>query len=80
MPNKNGLEAINKGHSQVKLKQWHDVNLLASTGSDSRLWPNIDCTKQSILEAVNNVTFMRGTVKVNETSIVIVCNRKNLIG
>ena len=40
MPNKKQpIEAVKKELSQVK---WHDVNLLATTGSDIRLWPSID--------------------------------------
>ena len=43
MPNKNSLEAVIKGRSQVK---WHDTNLLATTVNDIGLQPSIDYAKK----------------------------------
>ena len=39
MPNRNSLEAIKRRY------KWHNVNILATTGSDIGSWPSIDYTK-----------------------------------
>ena len=45
MPNKNSLEIVLKGAVIYNRNNWHDVNLLATTGSDIGLWPRIKYTK-----------------------------------